>query len=444
MIRLKILFLCAFSYITILTNGYLLEDVSFNKSDLIVEYKHYGIVSLMDAFESNKNAEVGKTTNNNYNGYSNNNNNGRLEWYSVGHPILITPNTSTTLFNWTPKGFYILVDMLNDNQKELLINKIRSKYGVSIDKSQIIKLRLDKLECSLEFSCEGATIRIDGSANEFNEYPFRVEFKAAHRSNERICLESYLVENYEVDFKCELKKYSKWDKPKEVHFSLTSDFLNRHELIDQLFDESEWVYITRKQMNTLAEEIYQLAQIKSEYRLSEIDFIEKFIYGLISQCSKEKAFYDVAFDEGLGNLTRYSAEDLDVDQTKEQLSNILGYSIKEKNNKSISLYSKKSEINFSVDKANSGFRLLGGLETLDFFDSLPEKSVSGTPTLTIEDLIKWEIQSDIEKVVPKSLNLVKLMRKSFEKELLFKKIKIKTFIKDLIYSKQFTLRSRGI
>ena len=186
-----------------------------------------------------------------------------------------------------------------------------------------------------------------------------------------------------------------------------------------------------------------MAQIKSEYLLSEIDFIEKFIYGLISHCSKEKAFYDVAFDEGLGNLTRYDAEDLDVDQTKEQLSNILGYSIKEKNNNSISLYSKKSEINFSVDKANSGFRLLGGLETLDFFDSLPEKSVSGTPTLTIEDLIKWEIQSDIEKVVPKSLNLVKLTRKSFEKELLFKKIKIKTFIKDLIYSKQFTLRSRG-
>lgn len=440
MIRFRMLFLCVLFHVTIITNGYLMEDLSFDTSDLIVEYKQHGIVSLMDAFASNKNAGVEKTTNNHYNNY---NNNGRLEWYSVGHPILITQNRSTTLFNWTPKGFYILVDMLNDNQKELFINKIRSKYGVTVEKSQIIKIRLDKLECSLEFSCEGATIRIDGSANEFNEYPFRVEFTAAYQSKERICLESHLIENNEVDFKCEMKKHSKWNKAREVTFSLSSDFLNSHELTDRLFGESDWVYITRKQMNSLAEEIYRLAHIKSEYRLTEEDFSQKFIDGLINQYSEEKAFNNVAFDEGSINLTSYGVEDLDVDQTKVELSNILEYSINEENTQ-YTVYLKKSETDFSVDTANSGFKLLGGVETLDFFNSLPEKSVSGAATLNIENIIEWEIDFDNKNVVPKSLNLIKLTRKSFEKELQFKKIKVKTFSKDLIYSKQFTLRSRGI
>lgn len=106
------------------------------------------------------------------------------------------------------------MNMLDQKQKDLFKEKIRSKYNARVNTSQIIVLVPSVVKCEIELSCDQGEkgermIKIKGSAIDVREMPVKITFDAVTGSPERKCFEMDLIENHEIEFECEVQKHSK-------------------------------------------------------------------------------------------------------------------------------------------------------------------------------------------------------------------------------------------
>ena len=136
---------------------------------------------------------------------------GELEWYSIGSPFLanIRPENSSlsfdNLFEITPKGINIYLQFLSDAQKKAIIEKIKIKYGIDVQSSQIKKLKLSELTCTMEINCDNQIseklIKLKGSSKIFSKFPIKVEFKDLDKKT-MTCFDQYIVEHQHIDVRC--------------------------------------------------------------------------------------------------------------------------------------------------------------------------------------------------------------------------------------------------
>ena len=101
------------------------EDVMIETIDITFEYRDNNKAYHIEAFRSTNNDKI--IENNLTNQY------GRLEWHSIGSPLLanlsLSKNSSLSfvnLFQIIPSGFSVFIEFLNEAHKRAIIDKIKN------------------------------------------------------------------------------------------------------------------------------------------------------------------------------------------------------------------------------------------------------------------------------------------------------------------------------
>lgn len=417
------------------------EDVMIESIDLTVEYNQDGKTAVMEAFRSKRNDEILKR--------NETRKFGQLEWHSIGYPTLTNlPSKHSSypisnVFEITPTGFYILIEVLTDTQKKKFKDRVKAKYGINIDKSQIIKLVPSALKCTAKVVCSnGSPVTLYGEAKTLTNFPLNVEFDDVPlKSKEMKCFEHHLIEHHQLKIDCVIRKKSK--VVKQNTFSISWEQMSRINLIDKLFGNASEVYVSRQQMAELAAEVHQSMNVYEEYEIREKEFSSDFIEGLIKQ--KVADFKPVSIDDVLKSFSSYSAKDIDPNIIKKNLSKVLKVQTNG-NKKHIIVDSEYNGSKSERDRNETGFRVgwfnlkgsvnyaneketswaNSGRDLKDQLDELNSHS---------QDDVEWELEG--EQIVPKSLNVSRLVKSSFNQKLNFERIK--RIVEDYIFNKKFSL-----
>ena len=200
-----------------------------HSNDVMIETIDITVDEYKDTNNNNIQIEAYKSTNNNLIIKNNQTSRyGELEWHSIGSPFLanIKPENSSlsfdNLFEITPNGFNIYIKFLSDDQKKAIIEKIKIKYGIDVHSSQIIKLKLSELTCTMEINCDNQIseklIKLKGSSKVSSKFPIKVEFKDLDKKT-MICFDQYIVEYQNVDIHCIAFRNLKQKKNNNVSIS---------------------------------------------------------------------------------------------------------------------------------------------------------------------------------------------------------------------------------
>ena len=424
-----------------------LDNLMIETIDITVEYQENNRAYHIEAFRSTNNDKIIET--NKTDQY------GRLEWHSIGSPLLSNISSSknsslsfANLFEITPSGFSVFIEFLNDAQKRAIIEKIKSKYGIDVNTSQIYQLKFSEITCLIDIVCETNEeewIKLRGSTKIFTKFPLEVKFKDQDKSK-LTCLHQYLVEHQHIDLECTASRNSK--NVKKNYFSISADQINSNEITDKLFGDGDEKLVSREQLANLANEIYTSFHVYAEYEIPKDEFSSKFIEGLIKQTNA--AFKPVPFKEAISSLSKYSMKDLEPNQIKSAFEKALkvktegskkhivvdkesANSQSQKNNTSLGtsvetdlkVASLKMSCNFAKGRENSW---ANSNKSLD--NQLKELNDH------TRDQIEWKF--DGNRIIPKSLKLAKIVKSTFKNGLKFEKIE--RFVSDKLQVKSFNIK----
>ena len=249
-----------------------------------------------------------------------------MHWVSIGYPMLIKTKShlkdNFTLFHKWYDGLYTKIEMLTVSQKKLIVEKIKSKYGIEVQEGQITNLHLSKFDCNLNLKCEyGREMVLNGQVRQFNEYPLRLDFV-----NTRVkdgCITRHLLENIDEDlsFECNIAANSKLVKQNVL--KIKAEQFNEDGLVDKLFGPADQVFVTREQMASLSSNMISNLNILEEYEIPEsasYSLAQTMIDEILKQINAK--FTKMPFDEAIKGLSKYSTQDLDPDVITSELSNL--------------------------------------------------------------------------------------------------------------------------
>lgn len=428
-----------------------INNIVFDLADLAIDYEstRLGWISI-EAFKSSLNDKIieGKQASN----Y------GQLNWLSIGHPALVlSPNVSNSqqyvLFNFSPEGFYTRVDMLTTEQRNLFKSVVKRKYNIDIKVEQIVSLIPSMFTCQFTFYAEnGEKLLITGEVKQLNVIPYRLFFSAPQNSKESVAFRKRLandVNNLDIEFTCQVN--SQGVIIKQNTLIITGKLMNQLNLVDDLFGPASETYVSRSQVTQLANVIYTSLNVIEEYQIPSSQFSDDFIDQFIQLTSKTM-FENVDIVKALSNLSLYDiGADLKPSVITNELSKLLYI------NKSDSLeYIVLNTTQLERLKMNSNS---GGEDGLDF--SYGGISLGGSSSYTQSHSSDWQndklnftqqlsqlntyTQNDIEwarkgnLIVPKSINVARLAKASFAKDLVF--TRIKRVYQDAPYKRAFTLNT---
>ena len=177
-------------------------DSGEHEADLVVDYFENGLTQTLEAYKNNINDEILKENNSsNYN---------KLEWFSIGHPLLVKTkalSNNENLFHFNPRGFSASIQMLTNQHKKLLVEDVKRKYNIAIDSNQIINLRLSYFACKILIynpTNPNDSTEIPGDVKTFRSPLLRIDFKAPKGSNEIEWFNQTLSESESIQMDCEI------------------------------------------------------------------------------------------------------------------------------------------------------------------------------------------------------------------------------------------------
>jgi hypothetical protein len=196
---------CLLSILLVVTWPYIscqqMDDYVFDGADIIAELdltEH--VLIVLEAYKAIANEQILNE--------SKNDSMSKLSWVSLGYPTLVaftsTNNkTRSELFHLSDGGFHAYINMLTPKQRDSIRDKIKLKYHIDVDKSQITNLILNKLECKLQVKCgaEDSSLVLTGRVSDFRRYMLRLKFKwpkgGRHQNkydteSQRECIEAFL------------------------------------------------------------------------------------------------------------------------------------------------------------------------------------------------------------------------------------------------------------
>ena len=433
---LFLIYACEYS---ISTSSHSSAENIFNiEQDVAIEVEDDdGTIHYMEVFKSNLNDKIIQEKNNNQQELS------KLKWYSLGIPTLVENKLyNKSLINFHSNGFYISIQMLTDSYRAKIIEAIRNKYNIDVKNYQIDNIIANEYKCHIEITCADLNrVKFFGSVNDFLKFPLRVDFKIDPTANKhRSCLNEKLKsrdENDEIIFHCTLTTLSKNEK---INFlKVDASIYDKMNIEDDLFGNSDWVYLSRHQLGNLASTLYFSLNVYEEYQIEKHEFGQEFIENFISQITK-KSFDRIQIDDALSYLSKYSTRDFEPDTLSSELKKVLIV----KNNSYISVREDLADENkalFQPLDINSTINIVNKKENAwktDSSKSLNDQLIELNKESQNE--IEWKL--DENRIIPKSLKVSKLIRNQFKKSIsfnrIFKKEYEKTFVRsfDLYSSKK--------
>jgi hypothetical protein len=198
--------------------------------------------------------------------------------------------------------------MLTPEQRNLLAQTATSKYGLEIKPSQIAHLVLDKFECKMFINKGADRFLIHGEVVDFRAYPLRMDFFAPEGSSEREALQLRLgnqkskAKINDLQFICELASVGRIVRVNTL--SISSSQFQELGITEKLFGTASSTFVSRDQLNKLAEKIYSSFNIVEEYEMPELQFQSSFVEDLIRQTSAEQ-FQHVPALQALKELSSF-------------------------------------------------------------------------------------------------------------------------------------------
>ena len=396
-----------------------------------------------------------------------------LRWVSIGYVTFVkttdpkNPNT-TNLFHKTEDGFTTYIDMLSPAHRNILAEVAKKKYRVDVTGDQIFHLILSKFECSRKMYDEstGAKYLLKGEVSVFHHFPLQMDFEAPHGSIERRLFGKELDgEGSSRKFNCRVFSHGKDVKTNRLTLtSYQQQIIGLEEKLFGLANTSATemreiptdVLVTRVQATELANEMYTSLNILEEYEMPELQFSEAFVSDLISQIAAS-SFAHVPIDEALSSLSKYGfdiREDLNPDVIKRNLGSVFTIEtigdeskivLNTKNKDNLDT-SSSSEVGAEVS-ASAGIPLVleasvrGAVKTADnnAYSGASEKETLSDQLKKLnsqtQNDVKWEIEGN--RIVPKSLNVVRLTRSKLGKTLSFSRVRRQTFT--ALFDRYFSL-----
>ena len=159
------------------------NDIVFKLPDIIAESDSYGIHDriILKAYKSSNNDMII---------FSNNTSNfGKLNWISIGQPKLVAiskrKNHSQEIFNFLPEGFFIYSQVLTDEHRSVIKQKIYQTYKIHVQNNQIVSLTPSRFECKLMFYQDDTKFLLSGKASQFNKLPIEIFFYAPKKKQRK-------------------------------------------------------------------------------------------------------------------------------------------------------------------------------------------------------------------------------------------------------------------
>ena len=208
----------------------------------------------------------------------------KLSWVALGNPTLkksklTNKNKTSQIFHYNNDIIYAFVEMLTNNQKLIIVDAIKNKYGFdTIDKSQVVNLILSRFDCSIKLKDGNRQRLMKGEVKNFYEYPLKLVFDAPIGSIQREIFEK-LDENesLDLDLECEIEAGGVEKKQNILRIDFNQS--NNLNIAEKLFGPASQVFVTREQLSNLAIEMYSNLNIVEEYELPIYQFNEEFIEG---------------------------------------------------------------------------------------------------------------------------------------------------------------------
>lgn len=339
------------------------------------------------------------------------------------------------------------MEILTNAQKQAFREKIISKYDVNVSDSQIIKLTPSVLKCTIQLLCENdVRYTLSGSVLSFTEYPLQVEFNTTKAT--KSCFIYYIVEHQHVDIDCFISKNSK--AVGVNYFSITANQLTSSQLGDDLFGDASEVYVSREQIAQLAANIHKSFRVYEEYEFEEKAFSSTFIEDFINQT---KSFFElVPFEDALSSLSKYSIKDLEPNEIRSHYENMLQVRTTGVNQHIVANHSFSNSDSERTNENGSGsrggsFLFFKASKSANYAKQKERDWTTSGKSLydqlnelnsNTKDEAEWKFEG--LKIIPKSLNLAKLVRANFQNDLKFERIKRKVI--NSLLSKNFKLKYR--
>jgi hypothetical protein len=459
------------------------DDIEFKLPDLTVDYLTKNGHVHLEAFKTQVNNEI--LTNRKESDYF------KLTWVSNGYPVIVIkdlepsltssfiqvshkdnsvgyqfftgdgplPSNLSKMFHFTREGFHFYVDMLTSEQQDLFAYKVKQKYNITINPEQIVRLIPEKFTCHLNLldSSNINTFTLKGYVRNLREYPLTVDFFYSKLRKERIMFEERLkmvhVDGHgQFSFECSLETNGR--KSRRNTFKITLDQINNLNLIDDIFGPtSDKVYLTRNQIVSLSNYIFNSLKVEEIYEIPEHQFNQKFLSNLIELVA-DSSFKNVDFESSLVLLSKYSLDlkhDFKPDVIKNEMSKI--FKLDKSSSKTHIIVDndyyeklmKKSQDQSSGSASGSAFfGLFEGDASVNFVNQRESDWAKQTSSLDdqlkelnsySENNIEW--QFDGEKIVPKTINAVLAKKANFRKTLNFDRIY--EVYNDAEFKREFTL-----
>jgi microcystin-dependent protein len=377
----------------------------------------------------------------------------KLSWVSLGNPTLkktkaINKDGISQVFHYNNDIVYAFVEMLTDNQKLIIVDAIKKKYGIDkIDESQVVNLILSRFDCSIKLKDENFQRLMKGEVKNFYEYPLKLVFDAPIGSFHREIFEK-LDENEALDLDLECEIEAGGIEKKQNILRVDFNQVNSLNIAEKLFGNASQVFVTRDQLSNLAIEMYSNLNIAEEYGLPIYQFNEEFIEGLTKQAATEH-FSQIPIDEAIQALSKYSTN-FDKDITADVIKTDLGkvYEVRKINDqKHIKLNNEHLKSSKDQSSSNTGGSLKGlfGSEaSVNHASSKLNEAVNSNKSLDdqlkilnnehIND-VQWNIVGD--KVIPKSIFVTKMNKASFSRSMSFTRIRKQSF--DALFQRKIIL-----
>ena len=415
-------------------------NIAFDLPDLAVITETTSGITQLEAYKSVNNDRILRNVSTAGDQVS------QLFWVSVGQPsFVMTPNpnkpNSIEIFHSSNYGFHTYIQMLTSAHRRVLAATARKKYKVAIDDGQIVNLILSKFECSLTMIDEaGKKYLLKGNVFDFRNFPLRINFPAPPKTMERKLFSELLQGASDFEFMCEMTSTGKLMKTNTL--TITSQQQQLIGIEEKLFgpaftNGSNNAFVTRDQMTELSSEMYTSLNIVEDYQMSEGQFSDAFVEGMINQIATEQ-FKQVPIDTVLASLSKYGfdiGEDLKPDVIKKDMGSIM--TIEKKDEKSRIILDEANYKKFEDSKSKSfgiGGKAFKVSASLNWARSNSKSTTTDTKSLNdqlseLNTVSQKDVQWDIvgTKVVPKSLSVAQLSRSKLGKTLSFSRVRVQSF-----------------
>lgn len=423
-------------------------DIDFETPHVIVDYNLDSNPITLEAFTTKNIRQIEAQTNtvNKYN---------HLTWMTLGYPKLLETkqlnSNLSRLFHFYDQGFFTLIETLNKDYKNALSRALLDKYSINVNNSQIINIQLKYFECEIVLYNHKnlRNLIIIGQVKNLNQHPYKMMFKAPLNSTERNIFEQKIKVN-EKNIFIDCKVGSRESDDKNIEFELTPKEAKELKLNEKIFQENEFVYLTRYQVDSLSNEIYNSFDI---LHITQDEFKNKFYQEFINKFNNNKFTY-VNFDRVIKFLSKYSLN-IDKNISIEDIKKVFSKLFKLNTNRNNSFISIDSEFvdNLRSNNKNDEFRNARNgmkkiIETSVQFVENEEAEWSNYNKRIEEQIlelnnnnkdgIEWELNGT--QILPKTLNVTKITKSTFlSTKFHFPNVK---FIKSMPkFSRSFTINS---